>query len=358
MIDFTNVSREFNSLVVRRRELMTLLGSIFAGMGIFLQNALQGSLPEPFQSVQDHLFAFYALILMATSLILSLRMARLHAGMVINGVLFARLMQHQDWTTKGDPPRSARHNPFGASFLQFLLVVLIAGFSATVLVLTLNVLPAIAAIVGLSVFASWLGLYSYFHHHAAKFALDKARAQKCIPFTRNAWEEHVAGSLENTNQDLLGCLSFTGLMMFSLLETLSGLGHIARDAPLDLQPDDVIGHGTEIYALLMLLICFVELVIYLRLRVALGRISLQRDCTDTPFQPFRLTDSLLGYMLLAFLFAVALHLNQLTFFPGFRDHLRVVIAIDLGGFVIAVLAEQMTLVWGRRVYAVVQEGAG
>ncbi len=44
-IDFTTVSREFNSLVVRRRDLLTLLGSIFAGLGIFLQNVLQGNLP-------------------------------------------------------------------------------------------------------------------------------------------------------------------------------------------------------------------------------------------------------------------------------------------------------------------------
>ena len=43
MIEFSTVSREFRSLVGRRRELRTLLGSVFAGLGIALQNALQGA---------------------------------------------------------------------------------------------------------------------------------------------------------------------------------------------------------------------------------------------------------------------------------------------------------------------------
>ncbi len=352
MIDFTNVSREFNSLVVRRRELLTILGSIFAGMGIFLQNALQGNLPESLKSVQDHLFAFYAMILLATSLIIALRMARLHAGMVINGFLFAKLMQHQNWTHKGDLARAVRHNPFSASFLQFLLVDLIAGFSASVLVLAVGSTGAIAAIVGLSVFSAWLSLYFYFHHHAVRFAIAKAHTEACTPFTRNEWEEHIAGSLENTNQDLLGTLSFSGLMMFSLLETLSGVGQIVRNANLDLAADDILAYGPEVYTVLMFIVCLLELMIYLRLRVALGRFSLERDPTDKPFQPLRLTDSLLGYMLLAFFFTVSLHLAQVTLFPILRSHLGIVLSLDLVGFVIAILSEQITLVKARRAHPI------
>jgi len=82
MIEFSNVSREFRGLVGRRRELRTSLGSVFAGLGIALQNALQGGLPESLGSIRRHVFAFYAIMLMVPCLLLALRMARLHAGLV------------------------------------------------------------------------------------------------------------------------------------------------------------------------------------------------------------------------------------------------------------------------------------
>src|ERR1700730_14430327 len=106
MIDFTTVSREFRGLVERRRELFTFLGSVFAAMGLFLQNTLQGGLPASLGQIQQHVFAFYALMLMVLSLILALRMATLHGGMVLNGILYARLMQEQDFTRKGNPLRA------------------------------------------------------------------------------------------------------------------------------------------------------------------------------------------------------------------------------------------------------------
>src|SRR5512145_3375984 len=130
MIDYTSVSREFRSLVSRRRELQTFLGSVFAALGIFLQNLLQGNLPSALDSIQAHGFAFYATLLLIPSLVVALRMAKLHGGLMINGILYARLMQEQNFTRKGDPQRSARLNVFGVSFLQFILVNLIAGFAA------------------------------------------------------------------------------------------------------------------------------------------------------------------------------------------------------------------------------------
>ena len=45
MIEFPTVSQELRSLISRRKELHTFLGSVFAGLGILLQNVLQGSLP-------------------------------------------------------------------------------------------------------------------------------------------------------------------------------------------------------------------------------------------------------------------------------------------------------------------------
>src|SRR3954466_7750944 len=136
MIDFTTVTREFRSLVDRRRDLQTFLGSGFAAMSVFLGNVLEGKMPPTLRSVQEHVFAFYAFVLLVLTLILSLRLARLHGGMVLNGVLYARLMQASDG--RGDPVRAARHNVLGVSFLQFVLVDLIAGFAAVILALSLN----------------------------------------------------------------------------------------------------------------------------------------------------------------------------------------------------------------------------
>ena len=58
MIEFATASREFRSLIGRRRELQTLLGSVFAGLGIFLQNTLQGGLARRRSgAIKRHLFA-------------------------------------------------------------------------------------------------------------------------------------------------------------------------------------------------------------------------------------------------------------------------------------------------------------
>src|SRR4051812_1635372 len=105
-LEFTAVSREFRSLVARRRDLVTLLGAVFAGLGILLQNALQRNLPQALGPLQRHIFAFYSVMLLVPSLILALRMARLHGGMVLNGMLFARLMQGQPFGKTRDPERA------------------------------------------------------------------------------------------------------------------------------------------------------------------------------------------------------------------------------------------------------------
>src|SRR5215472_11590859 len=102
MIDFTAVSHEIRSVLTRRRELLTFLGSVFAALGIFLQNLLGGSLPDSLKSLERHTFGAYALLLVP-SLLLAMRLAKLNAGMTLNGILYARLMQEQDFTTKARP---------------------------------------------------------------------------------------------------------------------------------------------------------------------------------------------------------------------------------------------------------------
>ena len=72
MIEFSTVTREFKSLVHRRRQLMTFLGSLFAATGLFLHNVLKGKLPIALEGLKEYVFAFYALMLMVPALILEI----------------------------------------------------------------------------------------------------------------------------------------------------------------------------------------------------------------------------------------------------------------------------------------------
>jgi hypothetical protein len=349
MINFTTVTREFRSLVHRRRMLMTFLGSVFAATGVFLHNVLRGNLPRDLQPIQRYIFSFYALMVMVPALILALRMARLHGGMTLNGILYARLMQEQDFTRKGDPQRAARHNFLGVSFLQFLLMDLFAGASATLLALSLDANLPVSAAVGAGVFLAWLALYFRFHHQAVTFAFRKIAVEPCGSFDREDWRAHLSNSLEDANTGMLSEIGFVGLIMFSVFEKLSGLGEITRENA-GAAYDDVQWYGPWVYSLLMLVTCVFGLFIYLRIRVAIGQFSLQLDPTDRPFRPLRLTDSLLGYLLLAFLSVVALHLFLTVLLRGQERSLPLLLGIDAAAFALAVLAEQYTLVVAGRRY--------
>jgi hypothetical protein len=355
MIDYTTVTREIRSVVSRRRELLTFLGSVFAAMGLLLENIIQGLLPTSLNVLQGHAFAVYAFLLMVPSLLLALRLARLNAGMTLNGVLYQRLMTDQDFTRKGSlqsQQRAAAVNYFGVSFLMFLLSDLIAGFSVFILVMALYAPAWLAAFIGAAVVVLWLALYLRYHYRAARFALGKAATESCAPFTRNEWEEHVAGSMEDANHDMIAILALVGLILFSGFESLSGLGRVksaAGDNPIDLPPQLVLTYGPVFYGLLMTATCLFGMATYMRLRIAVGQRSLESDPTDQPFKPLRLTDSLLGYMILAFLFVVSLHFLIVAL--GFNDerHWLLLLTIDAVAFALAVVAEQVALVAaGRR----------
>lgn len=349
MIDFTAVSREIRSVLARRRELLTFLGSVFAALGIFLQNLLGGTLPESLKGLERHTFAAYALLLMVPSLLLALRLAKLNAGMTLNGILYARLMQEQTFTDRAGPDalrRAARVNVFGVSFLMFLLADLLAGFAAGLLDLSVSATRAWAApVVGAAVVVAGLLLYLYFHRQAAAYALGRIDRDPCGPFGRDQWEGHSADSLRDGNQDMITILALIGLIVFSAFEGLSGLGKAT--SPTDLPAEDVQKYGPLAYGLLMVVSCFVGMVTYIRLRLAIGVRSLQIDPNDRPFRPLRLTDSLLGYMLLAFLFVVSLHFLLYPYL-GERQE-RLLLAVDAAAFAVALLAEQTSLViagWG------------
>ncbi len=341
MIDFTAVSREIRSLLSRRRELLTFLGSVFAALGIFLQNVLKGDLPDALKTLEGHVFASYGLLLLVPSLLLALRLAKLNAGMTLNGVLYARLMQEQSFTAKPGADalrRAARVNVFGVSFLMFFLADLLAGFAAAILALALHVEPDwLCPVAGGLIVLLGLLSYLYFHRQAAAFALAKTFADGCGPVTRDEWEAHTAESLRDGNHDMITILALVGLIVFSAFEGMSGLGKAT--ASTDLPRAEVQRLGPLAYGLLMTTTCFFGLATYIRLRIAIGARSLQLDPTDRPFRPLKLTDSLLGYMLLAFLFAVSLHF---LLYPYVAE--RLLLVVDAAAFAAAVLAEQIALV--------------
>ncbi|WP_435018375.1 hypothetical protein TA3x_000347 [Tundrisphaera sp. TA3] len=347
-IEFAIVSREFRNLVDRRRELLTLVGSIFAGLGVLLSNALDGKLPDDLGSIRRHIFASYALILMVPCLILALRMARLHGGLVLNGMLFARLVEGQDfakgWTVAG----ARRHNFLGASFLQLVLVSLLAGFSTAILALAVAAPPAAALGCGVATLAASLAIYFHFHHRAVAFAAAKIARDEPGPIDREDWVGHISGSLKDANDHLNGDVAFVGLMVFSVFETLSGLGKIAPGTT-DLASADIQRFGPSAYIALMVVTCLMGLISYARVRLALGKFSLLLDPTDRPFRPLALTDSLLGYAILAFLFAVSIHLAQGLILGSNPANDRMMLAVDAGAFALAILAQQLALVIaGRR----------
>ena len=346
MIDFTTVTREFRSLVDRRREIFTFLGSAFAAMGLFLTHTLEGSLPASLKPIQERIFAFYALVLMVISLILALRMGKLHAGMALNGVLYAKLMQNQSFTRPGDPAKAARHNLFGVSFLQFVIMDLLAGFSTFILILALGKQPAAAVVVGVGVFVLWALLYLRFHDQAVRFARLKIAAEEPGPVSAHEWKDHISQSMEQANQGLISELAFAGLIVFSCFGAISGMGKIEADR-MDLGAGLIREHGPLFFAGMMCAVCLLEMVIYLRIRVAIGFFSLQLDPTDRPFRPLRLTDSFLGYMLLSFLFCVTLHVI-LSMVPKVGSDTSLMLIIDAGAFILAIAAEKATLLLARR----------
>jgi hypothetical protein len=266
---------------------------------------------------------------------------------VLNGILIAQLTQGRDFTRPLNVEASARHNYVGVSFLQFVLMDLIAGFSTTILALALHARMAIALIAGASIVVIWMALYFRFHRRAARFALKKIQAETCDDFGRDEWEAHVSGSLEDANLGLNSDVAFVGLIVFSVFETLSGLGQM-KAADTDLAPALILRYGPKAYVILMLVTCLMGMVGYLRVRVAIGRFSLLLDPTDRPFKPLKLTDSLLGYLIIAFLFTVSLHLLLGLLIPSLEQDDPTLLMIDAAAMVVCFAVEQMTLVIAGR----------
>lgn len=331
-LDFSHVSREIRSLVSRRRELMMFLGSLFAALGIYLQNVLERKLPESLRPMEKSAFLTYSLIMAIPAVIIALRFAKLHSGMTINGIFYARILKEQIRPT-ADPNRAARMNWTGVSTQLFLLSDLMASFAVALLMFAIHQPVYIAAGAAAGLFVILLVMFVRFQVKAARFALSKIADATVEAVDREELEDHVSGSLEDCNHDMLASIAFAGLMVFSVFESLSGLGAIqANDA--EIASVAIQTHGPKVFGLLLFCACFFCVVIYLSLWVRLGRFSLEIDPSDRPFRIFRITDSLLGYLMLCFFTAVSFHLLAIPWIGSIDQAFRLDIPIFIALFLL------------------------
>jgi hypothetical protein len=336
-LDFGHVSREIRSLVSRRRELMLFLASLFAAVSIYLENILEGKLPPALEALEENAFLTYSVAMLAPAVLISLRLAKLHAGMIINGAFYAKILRETS-RPGADPARAARLNWGGVSTQLFLLTALIAALEAALLLLALANRPLFAVAAGAGTFAVLLMAFLRFHRQAAAFALARCAAATVEPVDPEEVEDHFSGSLEDCNHDMLAAISFVGLILFAACESLSGLGTISARRT-EIASADVLAFAPAVYGALVTVTSLIGVVMYLRLALAAGKFSLELDPTDRPFRPLKLTDSLLGYLLLAFLLTVSTHL---LCFPAFHNS-RALWGIDAAVLALAVLAYPLTI---------------
>lgn len=335
------VTAEIRGLVQRRRELLTMTGSLFAALGIFLENVLQGRLPSTLRFLEGHVFAAYALMLLVPGAIIGLRLALLNGGMALNGVLYARLMRDAAFGPKADLAQAGRINPFGVFTLMFLLVDCIVGFAAALLALSLQAHPAAAAAAGVATSCAGLGAFLALHRRGVDAAARRVAAARFAPPAQAEWQSHVMGSMHDANQDMTAVLGLVGLIVFSAFQGLSGLGAARPGA--DLPPSALAESGPAAYGLLMTVTCAAAMLTYVRLRLAAGRFALELDPEDRPFRAFRLTDSLLGYALIAFFFAIGVHV---MLFPRLRGSM--LFLATAFAFIAALAAEQTAVARASR----------
>jgi hypothetical protein len=305
-IDFSRVSRELRSIIARRRELILFLGSLFAGAGIYLQNILEGKLPDSLKALEQSAFLTFSLALLAASTVIALRLSKLHFGMTLNGILFKAALQ-SGGDASYDPLRGGKLNWAGVSTQFFLLTAVIAGFSAGLLALSRGLPWPIVVAAGAGVTMTLVLMHLAWHRKGARFALGMIQNARYEPVNREELEDHISESLRDGNHDMTTCVSFAGLMLFSILQGLSGLGAVQAKG-IELTRETLQREGSLALSLLLLVTCLLVTVVYLRLFESIGTFSIQLDPTDRPFRLFKLTDSFLGLLLMILLLAASVHL--------------------------------------------------
>ncbi|KOR29436.1 hypothetical protein TI03_02325, partial [Achromatium sp. WMS1] len=248
---------------------MMFLGSLFVALSLFLDNLLHGGLPPALAGIEKHAFFNYSVMLLIPTLLIALRVMRLHSGMTINGIFYSQIL-NKHGNNNVNPLLASKLNWTGISTGLFLLTVLNATLAATLFALSLKSGWAIATIVGIVFATGLLTLFLLNHQYAKQFALNHIKQATVETFSMEDVEDHHAQSLQDANQDMIGITAFAGLILFSVLESLSGLGGIEEAYRGDIAASDVTFFGPFIYVALALVTTTVGALMYRRLAVAAG----------------------------------------------------------------------------------------
>jgi hypothetical protein len=346
VLDFDTISREFRSVVARRREQLLFLGSLFAAMSLFLQNVLDGKLPEAMKSLERRAFLLHSVLMLAPTVLIALRIAKLHTGLTINGVFYRRAMREIDPLEGSEVAlgRAASLNLFGVSSIQFWLAALLASGEATLLAFALHAPGWSAPAVGAAVYSLLVVIFLLMHRNASRFALRAVQNCRVEPLTREDDERHLAESRNDANHDLNACIGFVGLMLFASLEGISGVSDIEVADP-GLAARTAQRFGPLVYDFVLLATCLANILIYGRLSASIAEMSLRLDPTDNPYRPFKLTDTWFGYLLVVFFTTIAVHLTAYTYVDS---NPRLIWIIDGATAGIAVLFYPIRMRWEVR----------
>lgn len=305
MVAIRNIGREFRSLVYRRRLQMTYLASAYAALSYSLQSALHGGLPRQFGKLEGHLFAVHAGLLAILGIIMALREARLHGGMMLNGSLYWGLLGQQGMIAPPSTTIFSAPHMFGVSGVMLAIAGSIASGSLCVCALAVGI-PLWVAVVSAGAVLMVLG---WIQRRSEREAVDRARRQLQTEtlegFSVEEWHDHVLGSLDDVNQDMLTLIVLASLTTFAGLQNIAALGNMPAEMRSEFDVVALMAYAPIVYSGLMLVTVLLCVMGYLRLRIAMGDLSLQLDPWDTPFRAGHMTDSLLGYMLLSLLLSVA-----------------------------------------------------
>ncbi len=304
-LDFSGVSREIMSLVARRRELLIFHASLFAAMGILLQNILEGKVPAALKGLEKVAFLAYAVLLLIPSIIVALRIGKIHGGMIIQGLFYLRI-QKEHINPSVDPNQATRLNLFGVSTQFYFLVSILAGGAMTLVGMSIQSSGIISALLGIVLFLFLLVVFWIQHNRSCHIGQQIVQTATIESVDREDYEDHISASLQDVNHDMLATITFVGLILFSVFESVSGLGVIGRGT--DLAPSVVKTSGPIVFGWILLLSCLVGAIVYTRLRVSLGWFCFELDPTDRPFRTMKITDSFLGYCMLIFFGTIAVHL--------------------------------------------------
>ena len=316
------ITDEIVGLVARRRAVIVLFCSIYAFMSVYLDQMFKGSPPRAIEALCFlGPLTIYMLFLALLGAICTLRLSRIHYGMTLNGC-YCAAVEHGD-IHHPDVESAKKLNMRGVSTLH----VLLTAFSASV---------ATAAVVGQWRGSAWaggiagllvlVGLWLHFKYRCHLRAVAKAERdlenwKNSLPAvqTRDR-RRHDVLTLDMCQHDMLAIVSSIGLLLFSLLQTMSHFQPenvaearaAAQDAGHLVLSEGARRWSVALYSAGVVFASACGIGAYVRLRGAVARHSQRLNQNDHRAHVATLTDSALGYVLLIGFTVLAVHASLVT----------------------------------------------